>query len=301
MRNIDLKVKIGKLELATPIICASGTFGFGEELRGLVNYKDIGAITTKTITLKPRAGNPPPRIFETECGVINSVGLENPGVEAFLKQNHPSKSEKVIVSIGGQSAAEYKELIRRIEPINNIEAIELNLSCPNIKGKRIVSQNRRLSYNLVNSLRKLTKKVLIAKISPEVTAIDDIAKSVEAAGADGVSLVNTFFAMAINIESRRPYLGNGYGGYSGKAIKPLSVYRVYKVFKSVKIPIIGGGGIEAADDAIEFILAGASAVSLGTINLVYPDAAGRILSGIKDYLRRNKLSCINDMKINDKK
>lgn len=292
-------VKIGKLVLSNPIVCASGTFGFGEELRGIVDFKNMGAVITKTITLFPRAGNSPPRIFETECGVLNSIGLENPGVEAFIRDKAPNLDKintKIIVSIGGGSVGEYSEIVNKLENLKNIEAFELNLSCPNIKDKKIVSQNEKMTYKLIKAVRSATKRTLIAKITPEVTDITRVAAAAEDAGADAVSLVNTFFAMAIDIEKKKPYLCNGYGGYSGRAIKPLSLYRVWRCARKIKIPIIGGGGIETASDAIEFILAGATAVSLGTINLVYPNAARTVLDGIKQYLRRSKTRDINDLK-----
>ena len=312
MRGLKLKVKLGKLELNNPIVCASGTFGFGEELKGLCDFKSIGAVITKTITLDPRPGNPPPRIYETECGVLNSVGLENPGLEGFIKDKLPKLKKlpvKTIVSVGGFSLQEYRQVVERLNERSEIMAFEINLSCPNvIKGefncgvpeqprlKKIISQDKELTYKFTSDLRKLTSKTLIVKITPEVSDITEIAKAVKNAGADAISLVNTFFGMAINVETKKPYLGNIYGGYSGKAIKPMSLYRVWRVASNVDIPIIAGGGIETAADALEFILAGATAVSLGTVNLVYPGAAGKILSGIRQYLSRHKISDINELK-----
>lgn len=290
-----LKVRIGNLELDIPIVAASGTFGFGQELKGLVDFKYIGAIITKTITKNPRAGNYPPRIYETEYGVINSVGLENPGLDGFIKDKLPELDKlatKYIVSVGGFFLEEYEYMVRKLNKYKTIKALEINLSCPNLKLKKMISQSKSLTSSLIKSLRKLTKKTLIVKITPEVTDMVDIAKAVELAGADAISLVNTFLAMAINIDTRKPYLGNGYGGYSGKAIKPLSLYRVWKVANQVNIPIIGGGGIEDAKDAIEFFLAGAGVVSLGTINLVYPNQAKLIATGIQDYLIKHKITDI---------
>lgn len=295
---MNLKVKIGKFQLNSPILCASGTFGISDELKGLVDYKNIGAVIAKTITLNPRAGNPPPRIYETECGVLNSVGLEGPGVDNFITQYLPllkKLNTKFVVSIGGFSLDEYKKILAKVSSQEGVEAIEVNLSCPNIKDKRIISQDPKLTFRTMKALRGLTKKTLIAKITPEVTDIVSIAKAAKLAGADAVSLVNTFFGLAINTATKRPFLGNIYGGYSGKAIKPLSLYRVWRVAKEIKIPIIGGGGIETAADAIEFILAGATAVSLGTINLVEPNAAKRILEGIKKYMAENKIRNINTL------
>ncbi|MFH1504335.1 MAG: dihydroorotate dehydrogenase [Candidatus Omnitrophota bacterium] len=315
--KMNLKVKLGKLELPNPIVCASGTFGFGEELAGLVNYNCIGAFITKTVTLLPRAGNPPPRIYDTGCGIINSVGLENPGLDVFIKEKLPLirlLAVKCIVSIGGNSNQEYAECLKKLDKQKGISGFEINLSCPNlnpvrdklssdsckisngVKLKKLISQSAKMTYNLTKNLRKLTKKPLFIKITPEVTDIVEIAKVVEAGGADAVSLVNTFFSLAINIETQKPYLGNVYGGYSGRAIKPLSLYRVWKAAQNVRIPVIGGGGIESANDAIEFILAGAAAVSLGTINLVDPNSAKAVLAGIKEYMRKKKIKNINELR-----
>lgn len=296
---MDLAIKIGSLELKSPLICASGTFGFGEELKGLADFKSIGAFIAKTITLEPRAGNPPPRIYETEAGVLNSVGLENPGLENFLKDKLP-KIKKIktpgIISVGGFSFGEYLDIVSRLEEHKEIQALEINLSCPNLQMKKIISQDAKLTYELTKQIRVKTKKTLIVKITPETSDIVPIAQAVQEAGADAVSLVNTFIGMAINIDTRKPRLGNIYGGYSGPAIKPMALYRVWKVANAVKIPVIGGGGIETANDAIEFILAGASAVSLGTINMVYPDCAKEILSGIKIYMLKNKITDIRELR-----
>ncbi len=292
---MNLKVKLGRLKLNAPIIAASGTFGYGDELKDLANLKALGAITTKTITLKPRAGNPPPRIYESECGVMNSVGLENPGLKVFVEKKLPEirkLNTKCIVSVGGFSNKEYAQVVRALAKEKGVDGLEINLSCPNLKLKKLISQDAKATYNLTKALRKITKKPLFIKITPEVTDIVKIAKAVKRGGADGISLVNTFFSLRINTETKRPYLGNVYGGYSGRAIKPMSLYRVWKVAKEVKIPIIGGGGIETALDAIEFILAGASVVSLGTTNLVNPNSGEDVLLGIKKYMKKGKVSDI---------
>lgn len=294
-----LKVKLGNFRLDTPLITASGTFGYGDELKGLVNFGAIGAITTKTITLTPWPGNRPPRIYESECGVMNSVGLENPGLRVFIDEKLPEIRKldtKCVVSIGGSSDKEYKEVLEALAEEEGVDGLEVNLSCPNLKLKKLISQDAKATYSLAKALRKITDKPLFIKITPEVTDIVRVAEAVKASGADGISMVNTFFSLRINIETRKPYLGSVYGGYSGRAIKPMSLYRVWKVAKEVNIPIIGGGGIESASDAIEFILAGASAVSLGTINLVTPNSAEDILLGIKEYLQRNKIDGISRLK-----
>lgn len=299
MENMNLGIKLGKLRLNTPIVCASGTFGYGDELKDLVDFKNIGAVIAKTITLSPRKGNPEPRIYETQCGVMNAVGLQNPGLKAFIKEKLPLMRKlptKRIVSVGGFSNQEYKRIVRRLDEEKGLDAFEINLSCPNIQLKKLISQNAPATYQLTKSLRKLTKKPLFIKITPEVNDIAEIAKAVQDGGADAVSLVNTYFAMAINIETKKPYLGNSYGGYSGPAIKPLSLYRVWKVAKAVKIPIIGGGGIENSCDAIEFILAGATAISLGTVNLIDPDASKNVLKGIKAYMKRKNIKSIKSLR-----
>lgn len=296
---MNLRVKLGRLTLSNPLICASGTFGFGDELKGLVDFKALGAVIAKTITFKPCQGNPPPRIYETELGVINSVGLENPGLDVFIKEKLPLLKKlptKGIVSVGGFSPAEYKICLKKLDRQKDLDAFEINLSCPNIRLKKMISQSPASTYFLTKSLRKLTKKPLFIKITPEVTDIVKIAKAAEEAGADAISLVNTFFSLAINIKTRKPYLGSIYGGYSGPAIKPMSLYRVWRVAQKVKIPVIGGGGIQTASDALEFILAGATAVSLGTINLVNPKAAEEILEGIKKYMKKNKIENINELR-----
>jgi len=296
---MNWRIRLGKLTLDNPLICASGTFGFGQELKGLVDFKAIGAITTKTVTLCAREGNAPPRIYENEFGVLNSIGLENPGLDVFIQEKLPLIRKlpvKCIVSVGGFSNQEYSECLEKLDKQKGISAYEINLSCPNLRLKKLVSQSPQETYKLTRTLRKITKRPLIIKITPEVTDIVEIARAVKRAGADAVALVNTFFSMAINIETRKPYLGNTYGGYSGPAIKPMALYRVWKVAKAVKIPIIGGGGIETADDAIEFILAGATAVSLGTVNLVNPNAAKGVLKGLKVYLQRKKINQIKELR-----
>jgi dihydroorotate dehydrogenase (NAD+) catalytic subunit len=296
---MNLKVKIGESELKVPIICASGTFGYADELKGLVNFKAMGAVVAKTITLKPRQGNPPPRIYETSGGVINSVGLENPGLEIFIKEKLPLFAKlpvRRIISVGGFSDGEYVACLKRLERCSGIDAYEINLSCPNLRLKKLISQDAVATLRLMKLIRKLTAKPLIIKITPEVTDITAIARVVERGKADAISLVNTFFSMAINIDTKRPYIGSIYGGYSGPAIKPLALYRTWKVARAVKIPIIAGGGIQDASDAIEFILAGATAVSLGTVNLVYPNCAEKIEKGIKGYLKRKNIKDINKLR-----
>jgi dihydroorotate dehydrogenase (NAD+) catalytic subunit len=293
-----LTTNIGKLNLKNPIICASGTFGFGIELKDIVDFNNLGAFVTKTLTLNQRQGNLPPRIVETTCGVLNSIGLENPGIDGFIKDILPQIKKlntKFIVSIGGSDLEEYREITRRLRSLKEIEALEVNLSCPNIKMKKMISQSARVTYRVVKSLRSLTNKVLIVKITGEVEDIVKVAKAIKDAGADAISLVNTFYGLAIDINTKRPYLGSIYGGYSGRGIKPLSLYRVWQVAKNIDVSIIGGGGITDYKDAIEFLLVGADAVSIGTVNLANPNSAKFILKGITDYMRANKIKDIKEL------
>ncbi len=296
---VNLAVKIGKLKLKNPVMVASGTFG--EEYGELVDIKKFGAIVMKTITLKPRKGNPPPRIVETPSGMLNSIGLENKGVEDFVKNRLPAVKKfkiPIIASIAGDDEEEFRGLARSLGKTNAVDAIELNLSCPNIKyGTRedLIAQDRDATYKVVSAVRKVTKLTLIAKLSPNVTNIKEIAKSAEAAGADGVSVVNTFFGMSVDIESRKPNLGNVTGGLSGPAIRPMALRMVWEVYNSVKIPIIGMGGIMDYKDAVEFMLCGATAIQVGTANFVNPKTAAGIIAGLKTYLKKNKISDIKKL------
>lgn len=298
-----LNLNIGKLKLKNPVIVASGTFGYGEEFKDFFNLRRIGAIVTKTITLEPRQGNPPPRITETPCGLLNSIGLANDGYENFLKDKLPYLRRlglPLIVSVSAEEKKEFKEIVRRLDRLEEVDAIELNISCPNIKDIRakkedfkLISQDPRATYEVVNSLRPLTKKTLIVKLSPNVSDIIEIAKSAQSSGADAISLVNTFYGMSLDINTRKPRLANLIGGLSGPAIRPLALAAVYRVASKVKIPVIGMGGIMNAADALEFIIAGASAVSIGTANFINPRSALEVLEGIKKYLRKNKIKNIN--------
>jgi len=294
MKRCDLTVRIGQMILKNPVIVSSGTFGFGEEFEDFLDLDDLGAIIPKGISLNPMQGNPPPRIFETEGGILNSIGLQNPGVKEFIRNKLPyyrNLKTHVIVNFFGNTQKEYVELARILDNIEGISGLEMNISCPNIKRCGIVfGCDPQMAYRLVRAVRKATQLTLIVKLSPNVTDIASMAKSVEEAGADAVSLVNTFRAMAINIHSRKPELGNVIGGLSGPAIKPIALRMVWEVNEAVKIPIIGMGGIMNAEDAIEFILAGASAIQIGTVNLINPRAGIEILTGLKKYLIQNKVT-----------
>jgi dihydroorotate dehydrogenase (NAD+) catalytic subunit len=299
MKECDLTVKIGKMILENPVIVSSGTFGFGEEFEDFFDLNRLGAIIPKGISLKPMPGNPPPRIFETEGGIINSIGLQNPGVKEFIKGKLPyyrNLKTHLIINFFGNTQKEYIELARILDSISGISGLEMNISCPNIKQCGIVfGTDPQMAYRLVRAARKATQLTLIVKLSPNVTDIASMAKSVEEGGADAVSLVNTFRAMAINIHSRKPELGNVIGGLSGPAIKPIALRMVWEVYQAVHIPIVGMGGIMNAEDAIEFILAGASAIQIGTVNLVNPKAGIEILQGLKKYFIQNKITRIEKL------
>jgi len=299
MPTCDLTVKIGKMILKNPVIVSSGTFGFGEEFEDFFDLNHLGAIISKGISLTPMMGNPPPRIFETEGGIINSIGLQNPGFQAFIKNKLPyyrNLKTHLIINFFGKSQREYIELARRFDSVPGISGLEMNISCPNIKrGGIVFGTDPQMAYRLVQAVRKATTLTLIVKLSPNVTDIALMAKSVEEGGADAVSLVNTFRAMAINIHTRKPELGNIIGGLSGPAIKPIALRMVWEVNQAVHIPIIGMGGIMNAEDAIEFILVGASAIQIGTANLINPKTGIEVLQGIKKYLAQNKIDRIQEL------
>lgn len=298
---MNLTVKIRDVEFSNPLWVASGTFGYAEEFADFVDLKSVGAIITKTVTIEPRMGNKPPRIVETAAGLLNSIGLENNGIESFKREKYPflkNIGTKIIVSVAGFCEEEFIECVERLAPINP-DAIELNLSCPNVQHEgtryKLISQDPESAGKIVSSVRKKTKTVLIAKLSPNVTDITLIAKAVEEAGIDAVSLVNTYSAMAVDANSMTPVLGNITGGLSGPAIKPMALKAVWDVYNSVKIPIIGIGGIMTGIDAVEFMLCGASAAQIGTANFVDPDAYTRILTEVKDYLKKKNIKNVNDL------
>lgn len=287
-RNPDLSIKIGKIKLKNPVIVASGTFGYGEEYEDFFNLNHLGAIIPKGISLNPMIGNLPPRIFETEGGIINSIGLQNPGFQDFVKDKLPYLRKiktHLLINFFGNTQKEYIELARRFDEVPGISGLEMNISCPNVKqGGILFCSDPKMTYRLVCAVRKSTTLPLIVKLSPNVTDIALLARISEEGGADAVSLVNTFKAMAINIHSRKPELGNVIGGLSGPAIKPIAIRMVWEVSQTTNIPIIGIGGIMGAEDAIEFILAGASAIQVGTANLVNPRTGIEVIDGIKKYL-----------------
>jgi dihydroorotate dehydrogenase (NAD+) catalytic subunit len=297
--NPDLRIRLGSLELENPVMTASGTFGYGEEFDSFVDLNILGAIVVKGISLKPRPGNPPPRVVETASGMLNAIGLENVGVENFIDNKLPYLKElatKVVVNILGDSIEEYGILAERLEGVDGIHALEVNISCPNVKkGGVAFGTIPVMAHEVTKAVRKKTALPLIVKLSPNVTDITEIAKAVEDGGADGVSLINTLLGMAIDINSRRPKLANIVGGLSGPAIKPVALRMVWQVAQSVKIPVIGIGGITTAEDAIEFLLAGATAVQIGTANFINPRATVEVIHGIKKYLVDSQLESVRNI------
>lgn len=298
MNNLDLHVNLGQLQLKNPIITASGTFGFGKEYGEFYDINRLGAITTKGITPQMRAGNPPPRIVETPAGIINSVGLENPGIDRFIQEELPDLQPlkvPVIVNISGNSVEEYAVLAKRLKD-SNLAALEVNISCPNVKkGGLNFGTHPQSVYEVTKAVRENWERTLIIKLTPNVTNITEIALAAQEAGADALSLINTLLAMDIDIHRRRPTLGNTMGGLSGPAILPVALRMVYQVAKAVDIPIIGMGGIMTGEDAIKFLLAGASAVSIGTANFIDPMAPLNILKGIEDYMEKYDLQSIEEI------
>ncbi len=281
-------VSLGRgLVLKSPVLLASGTVSYGEEISRLCDTSRIGGLVTKAISLEPRAGNPPQRIAETPSGMINAIGLANVGLERFITDKMPFLKQldtSVIVNIAGRSNDEYCEVIRKLDDIEGIEAYEINLSCPNVKGEcMIMGVSREATSAIVTELRRITKRHLMIKLTPNVTSISSIALAAEEAGADSVSLINTVVGMAVDYKTRKPLLKNITGGLSGPAIKPVALAKVWEVFNSVKIPIVGMGGIACFEDAMEFLLVGAKAVQIGTMNFVYPDIGEKIAIAIEQF------------------
>lgn len=295
----DLKVKIHNLELKNPVLTASGTFGYGVEYDDFFDVNRLGGIIVKGTTLYPRQGNPYQRMAETPSGMLNAVGLQNGGVEYFINKLYPSLSEyktNVVVNVSGSTIEDYVACSEQLNELDKIPAIELNISCPNIKeGGMAFGTSCSSAQQVVTAVRKVYKKTLIVKLSPNVTDISEIAKAVENSGADSVSLINTILGMAINIDTQRPVLSTVTGGLSGPAIKPIALRMVWQVSNAVKIPVIGLGGIMNANDAIEFFLAGASAIQVGTANFIDPLVTVKIISGIETYLNENKYESILDI------
>jgi len=300
----NLGIDLGGLKMKNPVTVASGTFGYGGEYSQYYDIGRLGAVTTKSLSLKPRAGNKPPRLVETPAGMLNAIGLQNVGIDTYLREKLPflrAKGATIIANIYGHSADEYVELARRLDAEGAADAIEANLSCPNVhdarkaKGAVLVSQDPRCVEEYTRAIRAVTKLPLFVKLTPNVMDITEPALAAESAGADALCLINTLLGLAIDAETRQPRLSNIVGGLSGPAIRPVAVKMVWDAHRAVKIPIIGTGGICHAEDAIEFLLAGATAVSVGSMNFRQPDAAVRVLEGIENYLLRHEIENVSEL------
>ena len=294
-----LNVEIGELKLKNPVTTASGTFGYGTEYKDFIDLGRLGGIFVKGTTIEPRQGNNYPRMAETPSGMLNSVGLQNKGVDYFVDQLYPVIKEydtNIIVNVSGSTIDDYIKCTEKLVDLDKMPAIELNISCPNVKeGGMAFGVSCESAAKVTRAVRDIFPKTLIVKLSPNVTKIADIARAVEAEGADSVSLVNTFMGMAIDIESRKPKLSTITGGLSGPCIKPIAVRMVWEVFNAVKIPVIGMGGISNWQDAIEFILAGSRAIQVGTYNFIDPTVSVKIVDGINEYLDRHNIDSVNDL------
>ncbi len=295
--NVDMRVRIGALELRNPVMTASGTFASGKEYADFVDLSRLGAVVTKGVSMKPWAGNASPRIAETASGMLNSIGLQNPGIEAFCSKDLPwlaSQDVPVIVNVSGHSLAEYVAVAQRLDAESTVDALEINISCPNVdEGGMAFGTDCTAAADVTSAVRAVTSKTLIVKLSPNVTDVTEIARAVEAEGADAVSLINTLLGMAIDTDTWKPKLARAVGGLSGPAIKPVAVRMVWQVASAVSIPVVGMGGIMNAEDAVEFMLAGATAVAIGTANFVDPGATMRVVDGLEQYCRLRGLDRVS--------
>jgi dihydroorotate dehydrogenase (NAD+) catalytic subunit len=296
---VDLHVKIHDLNLKNPVMVASGTFGYGEEFKEFIDLSRLGGIFVKGLTIKPREGNPYPRMAETPSGMLNTIGLQNKGVDDFVQNIFPrirNYGTYIIPNVNGSTIEEYVEVTERLAAVDDIHAIELNISCPNVKeGGMSFGIHCHSAMAVTKAVRAAWKKTLIVKLTPNVTDITEIARGVEEAGADAVSLVNTFLGMAIDAEKRKTVLSTVTGGLSGPAIKPIALRMVWQVAHAIKIPVIGMGGIMNATDAIEFMLAGATAIQVGTANFIDPQVSIKIIDGIESYLVKHQISKIEEL------
>ena len=295
----DLSVDIGRLKLKNPVMLASGTCG--PALKEFTDLSKLGAVITKTVTLNPRLGNPPPRTFETHCGMLNSIGLENPGIDTFIAEQLPefmALNTKIIVSIAGETFSAYVGVAQKLDN-TEVDALEINVSCPNIEKGGIEFGDKESVYRLANEIKKVTSKPIIMKLSPNVGNLEEVAISAEAGGVDAVSLINTLYGLAIDVNTRKSQLGGITGGLSGPCIKPIALYYVYKVKEAINIPVIGIGGISSTYDALEFLIVGATAVEIGTANFINPNIGVEIVEGLNSYCDKNKISRIAEI-INSK-
>ena len=297
---VDLSVNIGALKLKNPVMTASGTFGYGEEFADFFDLSRLGGYIVKGTTLEPREGNPYPRMIETPSGMLNAVGLQNKGVAYFINTIYPRIKDidsKMVVNVSGAKIEDYIEVCNRLSELENLEAIEVNISCPNVKqGGMAFGTTCDGAAQVTKAVREAWKRTLIVKLSPNVTDITEIAKAVESEGADAVSLINTMLGMAIDVEKRKPYLSTITGGLSGPAVRPVAVRMVWQTVKAVKIPVIGLGGIMNGRDAMEFILAGATAVQIGTANFIDPAVCNKVVSYLEEYCHRHGFSSISELR-----
>ena len=295
----DLSVNFAGIRLKNPVLTASGTFGYGEEYADFVDLNKLGGVIVKGVSLKPIKGNPAPRIWETPSGMLNAIGLENPGVDVFIERKMPYLRKfdaAVIVNVFGYSSEDYVGVVERLDGVSGISGLEVNISCPNVKaGGMAFGTDVKATFELLSLIRKATKLPLIAKLSPNVTDVTEFAKAARDAGCDGLSLINTLLGMAIDVICRRPRLANCTGGLSGPAVRPVAVRMVWQTSKAVSLPIIGMGGIATGEDALEFILAGASAVAVGTANFVNPRATLDVVNGIESFMSEQGILSIRDL------
>ena len=295
----DLNININGLSLKNPVLTASGTFGYGTEFQDFIDLERLGGFIVKGTTLKHREGNPYPRMAETPSGMLNAVGLQNKGVDYFIEHIYPTIKDinsNILVNVSGSTIADYVATAEKINALDRIPAIELNISCPNVKEGGMAFGTSCISASeVVKEVRKVYKKHLMVKLSPNVTSIQEIALAVEGAGADSVSLINTLMGMAVNVKTRKPVLSTITGGLSGPCVKPVALRMVWQVAKAVKIPVVGLGGISCANDAIEFLLAGASAIQIGTANFIDPTVTIKVIDGINDYLDQNGFTSVKEI------
>ncbi len=297
----NLEIEIAGIKMKNPVMVASGTYGYGKEFSDYIDLERLGAIVTKSVSLRPRTGNPPPRLCETPSGMLNSIGLQNEGINVFLEKAIPFLSKfkvPLIVNIAAEEISEYAELARILNGVSLVKGIEVNVSCPNVKKGMTCGIDPELTAEVTRAVKKAAGGLpVIVKLTPNVTDITLIAKAAEKAGADGISLINTVLGMAIDVKTRKPRLAMTMGGLSGPAIRPIALRMVYQVIQAVKIPVIGIGGIVTADDALEFLLAGAKAVQIGTGNFTDAEAPIKAIEGIKDYLERNRFTNVSDLRL----
>ena len=301
MADIDLTVNLGKLVLDNPVIAASGTFGYGLEYTEFLDLNELGGFSTKGISIKPKAGNPVPRVTETASGMLNSIGLENIGLEEFVSTKLPllkNYKTKIIVNFFGNTVSEYAQMAAALSKEDRIDALEMNVSCPNVdEGGLQFSSNPVVLKQVVEAVREVSKKFLIVKLSPNVTDITLFARAAEEEGADALAVCNTFLGMKIDTKSGKPYLANRTGGLSGPAIKPIALNLVYETVRAVKIPVLGIGGISTYDDALEFLMVGAKAVQIGTANYIDPMATVQVINGIRTWCQKNNISKISNINV----